>query len=70
MWSFIAQSGFANATVDFTNDLSLLLVSLVGLVWVSVGMIAFEAVRHYLSEKARPLAEAGSAATAEYQEAA
>jgi hypothetical protein len=70
MWSIIAQAGVANVTVDFTHDLSLLLVGLVSLVWVSGGMLAFAAVRHYLAERPEPAAAAGSAATAEYRKAA
>jgi hypothetical protein len=70
MWSLIAHAGVANATVDFTNELSLLLVGLVSLVGVSGGMLAFDAVRHYLAERTAPSAAAGSAATAEYRKAA
>jgi hypothetical protein len=70
MWSFIAQSGVAHATVDVTNEFSLLLVGLVSLVLVSGGMLAVEAVRHYLAKRPEPAAAAGSAATAEYRKAA
>ena len=58
MWSFSIQPGFATALVDFTNDLSLLTVGLLGLMGLCAGMIAFAAARHYLAEKARPAVEA------------
>ena len=74
MWSFITQVGLANATIHFTDDLSLFLIGLVGLVWLSVGMIAFETVRYYLSEKTRPAAtmptRAADHRAADYREAA
>jgi len=69
MWNFITQVGPASGTVTFANDLSLLVVGLVGLVWVSVGMIAFEAVRYYLSEKTQPTATVPPSAV-DYREAA
>jgi hypothetical protein len=74
MWSFIPQVGLANATIHFTNDLSLFLVGLVGLVWFSVGMIVVETVRYYLSEKTQPAAPVSTIAAdyraEEYREAA
>ncbi|HKA56389.1 MAG TPA: hypothetical protein VKJ47_22300 [Candidatus Binatia bacterium] len=57
MWSFSIQPGFATALVDFTNDLSLLTVGLLGLLALSAGMIAVTAVRHYLAEKVQPAVE-------------
>jgi hypothetical protein len=57
MWSFMTQPGLATATVDFTSDLSLLLTGLVGVMWLSVGMTAFAAIRHYVSRQTKPLAE-------------
>lgn len=48
------------AVVDFTNDFSPFLVSLVSLVWFTAGMILWIAVRQYLSEKARPVVKTGS----------
>jgi hypothetical protein len=53
MWNFITQSGMATTVVDFTNEFSPLLVGLVSLLWLSVGVIAVIAIRHYLSEKTR-----------------
>jgi hypothetical protein len=70
MWSFIAQAGVAHATVDFTNELSVLFVGLVSLVGVSGGMLAFDAVRHYLAERTEPAVAAESVTTAEYRKAA
>jgi hypothetical protein len=49
MWSFISQSELATAVLDFTNDLAPLLVGLLGVVWLSSGMIVWAAIHHYLS---------------------
>ena len=69
MWSFGIQPGFANTIVDFTNDLSLLTVGLIGLMGVSAAMLAVVAVRHYLAEKARPAVETAPSFT-DYRKAA
>jgi hypothetical protein len=69
MWNLITQVGPANATVIFANDLSLFVAGLVGLVWLSVGMMAFETIRYYLSEKTQPTATAPTPAI-DYREAA
>ena len=53
MWTFMAQSGIATAVVDFTSELSPLLIGLVTLLWVSAGIIAYLALRD-LAQKARP----------------
>jgi len=45
MLNFISTVVPANATLNFNDDLSLLLSGLIGLVWVSAGMIAFAALR-------------------------
>jgi hypothetical protein len=50
MWHVMAQSGLASAGVDFTDSLSLLIGGLVGLVWLSAGLIAFLAVQHHWSQ--------------------
>jgi hypothetical protein len=69
MWNFIAQAGLATTPLEFTHDLSLLLVGLLGLVCVSGAMIAFDAVRHYRSETVRPTATTAPTAPG-YREAA
>ena len=51
MWNFITQSGIATIVVDFTNEFSPLLVGLMSFMWLSAGVIAVIAIRHYLSEK-------------------
>jgi uncharacterized membrane-anchored protein len=51
MWTFSNSSGIATTVVDFTTELSPLLVGLVSLVLLSAGMIAIIAIRHYLSEQ-------------------
>jgi len=58
MWHVFAQSGLANAGVDFTNSLSLLVAGLVGLVWLSAGLITFMAVQHYRFQTQTWLSEA------------
>jgi hypothetical protein len=45
--------GLSTTILDFTRDLSPLLVGLVCLVWFSAGMIVWSAVQHYWSEKIR-----------------
>jgi hypothetical protein len=69
MWSFIAQSGLATGVMDFTNALSLLGVSLVGLVALSAGLIAFTALRQQVSQAPQPVAET-TPAPADYRAAA
>lgn len=59
MWGIMPQwSGLSTTVLDFTNDLSLLLVGLVGLIWLSAGMIVVMTVQHYLSQRAKPLEKA------------
>ena len=58
MWNVIAQAGLAGAGLDFTDRLSLLVAGLVGLVWLSAGLLAFIAVQHYRSQIQRWLPEA------------
>lgn len=45
---------------DLTDDLSLLLIGLVGLVWLYAGMIVFMAISHYLSQMTKPETETTS----------
>ena len=58
MWHVITQSGLASAGVDFTESLSLLIVGLVSLVWLSAALIAVMAVRHHWSQTQLRLSEA------------
>lgn len=51
MWNFMSQSGPATTVLDFTNDFSVLLIGLVGVVGLSAAMIVWVAMRHYLSQK-------------------
>jgi hypothetical protein len=69
MFSFIAQSDSMATGIDLTNDLSSLLVGLVTLIVLSVGMIAFEAVRYHFAQKAEVPTEMAPA-TIEYRQAA
>jgi hypothetical protein len=58
MWHVMAQSGLARAGVDFTESLSPLVAGLVGLVWLSAGLIAVLAVHHHWSQPQPRLSEA------------
>ncbi len=69
MFSLIAQAGYTTTVVDFTNDLSLLLVGLVTLTVLSAGRIAFEAARYHFARKAAVPTEMAPA-TIEYRQAA
>ena len=51
MWNFMPQSGPATTVLDFTNDLSVLLVGLASIFGLSAAMIVWVAIRHYLSQK-------------------
>jgi hypothetical protein len=52
MWGTIPQLGGLTTTVlDLTNDLSPLLVGLIGLTWLSAAIIAGIAVRHHWLQK-------------------
>ena len=53
MLNFISTVGHASATLNFTDDLSVFLSGLVGLVWLSAGMIAYSALRETYSKKAK-----------------
>ena len=55
MLNFISTVGHASATLNFTDDLSVFLSGLVGLVWLSAGMIVYYALRETYSEKAKPV---------------
>jgi len=54
MLNFISTVGLANATVNFTDDLSILLSGLVGLVWLSAMMIVISALRESFSRPVKP----------------
>lgn len=51
MMAFIAQAGYATAVVDFTTDLSSLLVGLIGLTSFSAAMIVVEITRSQATRK-------------------
>ena len=69
MWNFIAQPGIATASVDFTGDFLLLALGLLGLLALSAGLIAVDAIRQHMSQKTEPVAGPASA-SADYQDAA
>ena len=60
MWTFITQPGLATTIVDFTNELSPLLVGLGSVVWLSAGMIVFAALQHVAVQNTKPSAETTS----------
>ena len=69
MWHVIAPSALAGAGVDFTESLSLLVAGLVGVVWLSAGLIAFLALHHYWSQTQLRLPQA-TPGPLDHQEAA
>lgn len=69
MWSFMNQSGLAIASLDFTNDLSLLLIGLLSVMWLSTGIIVWMAVYHSLFRKTESVENLASAAV-EHEDAA
>lgn len=68
MWGLFPQSGLTTTVLDFTNDLSLLLTGLVGLLWLSAAAIIWMAVHHARSQKAVAAAERSS--VTDHQDAA
>ena len=64
MWGITPQlSALTTTVLDFTNDLSPLIVGLIGLTWLSAGMIAVMAIQHYLSQRASSAVETTSTST-------
>jgi hypothetical protein len=63
MFGSFPQSGLTTTMLDFTNDLSLLLIGLVGLLWLSASAIVWMAVRHARSQKDEITAEASPSGT-------
>lgn len=57
----MTQSGFATASVDFTNALSVLNVGLLGSLVLLAGMITVSALRYSWSQAARQADETTSA---------
>jgi hypothetical protein len=54
MQSLNTRPEVVTAVADFINALSLLIVSLIGLMRLSAGMIVLAVMRHSLVKKARP----------------
>jgi hypothetical protein len=52
--NFISTFGPANTTVNFTDDLSILLSGLIGLAWLSATMIVISALRESFSRPVKP----------------
>ncbi len=69
MMSFIAQTGYATAVLDLTNELSSLLVGLIGLTALSAAMIVVEIIRHRTTQKTEVVGDA-TLASVEYRKAA
>jgi hypothetical protein len=51
MLAIIVSAGYATTVVDFTNDMSSLLVGLLGLTAISAAMIAVESIRYRATRK-------------------
>lgn len=69
MWGFMTQVGIATTTVDFTTDLSVLGVGLLGALALAAGMITVSALRYAWSQAAQPATEA-TVAPMDYRQAA
>lgn len=69
MLNFISTVGYASATINFTDDLSILLSGLIGLTWLSAGMIVCSALRDSFSRKTK-LASSSSTHAEDYRFAA
>jgi hypothetical protein len=54
MLNFISTVGPASATINFTDDLSILLSGLIGLAWLSATMIVVSALRESFSRPVKP----------------
>ena len=57
MWTFVMQPGLATTIVDFTHELSPLLVGLGSMVWLSAGMIVLAALQHFAMQNTKPSAK-------------
>jgi hypothetical protein len=68
MWNFLTQPGLSTTVLDFTTDLSLLGISLVGLMALAAGSIVCIALRHSITQQATRAAE--GAPKTHYREAA
>jgi len=69
MMSFIAQAGYATAVVNLTNDLSSLLVGLIGMTAIAAAMIVVEITRYQVTQK-MPTVTNTVSTTITYQQAA
>jgi hypothetical protein len=49
MWSFISQFGLATASLEYTTDFSPFLIGLVGVLWLSAGLMVWATLQHYRS---------------------
>jgi hypothetical protein len=70
MWYGVAQSGPATTGVNFSDSLSLLIVGLVSLVWLSAGLIAVLALQHHWSQPRMRSLEVAVPDASEHREAA
>ena len=70
MMSFIAQTGYATAVVNFTNDLSSLLAGLIGVTAIAAVMIAVEIIRYQATQKKMTSVANTVPTTITYQQAA
>ena len=54
MFSFLSTVGYATASINYTEDLSILLSGLIGLAWLSAMMIAVAALKESFSRPVKP----------------
>ncbi len=62
MLSFMNQSALATTVLDFTSDLSLLLVGLLAVVWLSTAIIIWMALSPFLIQRTRSVGEPAATA--------
>ena len=70
MMTFITQTGYATAVVNFTNDLSSLLAGLIGMTAIAAVMIAVEIIRYQATQKKMTSVANTVPTTITYQQAA
>jgi hypothetical protein len=69
MWNVMPQAGLTTTIMDFTSEFSPFFLGLFGLLGLSVGMIAWIAIRYNWSQKAATVGEAVSSAESQREAA-
>ena len=68
MWGIAPQSGLTTVVLDFTNELSPLILGLLAVIWFSAGVICWLTLQHYRTPKTTTVATSES--TPDYRDAA